>query len=585
MKSWIVVLFLYSLSVLAQESWVAFNDPSELSTSTSVLDKVLVDIPDNATVLGLGEVIHGAEVPHLLRIELIKSLIQKKNYRVFALETSWYLAERLNEIIADQNSNPECEPRPEWVAFSGFTAWQTPALNKNLFSWICKWNRNHPDDLVSFTGFDIQMSRAFDLRYASAEPYAPTTDMLEVGTVFQLDRIAKKYFGSEQIGIREKCFDESFLIPRELGYRARKDGMKFIVECEAELNRLKELIKSIPIDFLGLQEKQALFAYDLSLSFLKTKILFPANRVLGYKSRDTGMAKMIEWSVLNQHPGKKVILYAHNDHLRKLNKTRPMGVILKDIFQERYFVIGSMGYEILPNFGLHLYSEEQKTGFLEDYLFRNVKAPFAYLGSHSELLAQEFYQNDSAEYEGVKTEDFKAIEKTRFDAILFYKISQRMEFLAPPVPFCHSLTEEERNGELMRSSQGEGCKNSLFIRSNFFEQATGNSAWLDSMGVIWSETLKKDSELLSMTEKEASDYCSEIGAQLPDRQDIIRLREYMGSAYGRSRGYYQQVFSPVDSGLIWIRSSTEMFNLVTGEIIPKSAAKSFLRCIKKTVDI
>jgi len=67
-------------------------------------------------------------------------------------------------------------------------------------------------------------------------------------------------------------------------------------------------------------------------------------------------------------------------------------------------------------------------------------------------------------------------------------------------------------------------------------------AWRDASGMIWGDIVKKDDgSPRFMNHKDATDYCKSIGAELPSREDFIRLREYMGAKSGSDEGYTAQV--------------------------------------------
>jgi len=67
-------------------------------------------------------------------------------------------------------------------------------------------------------------------------------------------------------------------------------------------------------------------------------------------------------------------------------------------------------------------------------------------------------------------------------------------------------------------------------------------AWSDPSGMIWGDIVKnKDGSEHLMNQRDATDYCKSIGADLPSKEDFIRLREYMGAKSPGFDGYTPQV--------------------------------------------
>jgi len=69
----------------------------------------------------------------------------------------------------------------------------------------------------------------------------------------------------------------------------------------------------------------------------------------------------------------------------------------------------------------------------------------------------------------------------------------------------------------------------VFVRDYTHPQL--GEAWKDPSGMIWGDTVRDGSEGKEMLHDEATKYCKTIGAQLPSREDFVRLRKYMGAKY------------------------------------------------------
>ena len=85
----------------------------------------------------------------------------------------------------------------------------------------------------------------------------------------------------------------------------------------------------------------------------------------------------------------------------------------------------------------------------------------------------------------------------------------------------------------------------------------GNKVWdfpEDTKNIIG------DFETYDFGDKDAVDYCKNIGAELPSREDFVRLREYMGAKAGTNDGYAPQVLPNLtdakgNSNYFWSSSS------------------------------
>ena len=96
------------------------------------------------------------------------------------------------------------------------------------------------------------------------------------------------------------------------------------------------------------------------------------------------------------------------------------------------------------------------------------------------------------------------------------------------------LTGESRNVETRRTTTG-----AVFTRVE--RQGFGES-WRDPGGMIWGDIARNaNGSTRHMDQYQATEYCQSLGAQLPSREDFVRLREYMGARSGTYEGYSPQV--------------------------------------------
>jgi len=103
----------------------------------------------DATVIGLGENSHGSSPIYKLKLSLIKLLVQKFGFTVFALEMPVAEASRLDRYV--QYGEGE---KADIVRNLAYKSWQTREM-MDILEWIKFYNIT-ASQKVSFKGFDIQ---------------------------------------------------------------------------------------------------------------------------------------------------------------------------------------------------------------------------------------------------------------------------------------------------------------------------------------------------------------------------------------------------------------------------------------------
>jgi erythromycin esterase-like protein len=116
--------------------------------SNSDMEKILAET-SNKQVIGLGEVFHTSGGFYKVKAQVIQHLISQGNLRNLAWEESWNNGDMVNSWLKS------CQEDPADVVGRLRFIWRSEEI-KDLFSWLCAWNQGHPEDQVSFMGFDIQ---------------------------------------------------------------------------------------------------------------------------------------------------------------------------------------------------------------------------------------------------------------------------------------------------------------------------------------------------------------------------------------------------------------------------------------------
>jgi len=105
-----------------------------------------------ARVVLLGEATHGTSEFYRMRARITRELIQRKGFRVVAVEADWPDASCIDHFVRDRAS-----PRGEWEAFARFPAWMWRNRDvRDFVDWLREHNLRHEAaDRVRFAGLDL----------------------------------------------------------------------------------------------------------------------------------------------------------------------------------------------------------------------------------------------------------------------------------------------------------------------------------------------------------------------------------------------------------------------------------------------
>ncbi|BCB84766.1 erythromycin esterase family protein [Phytohabitans suffuscus] len=103
------------------------------------------------SVVGLGEVVHGAHELFVLKHRAFRYLVQEKGFTTFALETSWTAGLRINEYVLNGTGDPRAIMAEE---FGMSWPWNVREY-LDLIRWMRAYNLRHPTRRVQFMGTDI----------------------------------------------------------------------------------------------------------------------------------------------------------------------------------------------------------------------------------------------------------------------------------------------------------------------------------------------------------------------------------------------------------------------------------------------
>jgi erythromycin esterase-like protein len=257
-------------------------------------------IPDNLTVLGLGEVSHGSYEPIAFKANIAKYLIEERGYRKILFEHSDIdLIRGIRAYLAETNL-ADSNFVKTWIANGNFPH-AISAVYLNLFEWIKAYNMENPTDQVQVMGFDCATEQnnvefilntfmiPFDPVQAQEYVYKLHTDGEDADKV----RILQQWFQDNESSLKKK------FNPADLGW------LKFYI---------RNTINGLTYQSL----KSGSVVNDISLF------------------RDSILAENVEYL----SSGSRSIVWAHNGHILRTH-TNHMGRLLHQKFETGYFVIAT----------------------------------------------------------------------------------------------------------------------------------------------------------------------------------------------------------------------------------------------------
>ncbi|WP_085875377.1 erythromycin esterase family protein [Peptoniphilus vaginalis] len=314
-----ILIFLVSLIILIGIGDFLWINLPKLSARKNISDiedygKAVseINLDDNIEVVGLGEATHGNADFQDLKLEVLKTLVEKNNLKNFAIEADFGEGMIINNYIHG-NKRDENISR----IFS-FNIYHTKNMN-DLINYMFDYNQKAKDeDKLSFYGFDMQdPEKSIEL----------ILDFCKENNILQEKDLQKDFSF-----IKDKKFKISKII---------KDKEDLLLEIKAYADTLSSSkAKIVSRAITNVLDSVKYYELDFN-DYTK------ANNV-----RDELMAGNVKWiSDFEKAKGNKMLLISgHNGHIAKSEKFyEPMGSHLKKIFGEKYFIIGTDFYKGIVN--------------------------------------------------------------------------------------------------------------------------------------------------------------------------------------------------------------------------------------------
>ena len=313
-----ILIFLVSLIILVGPGDFLWIKIPELSARKNISDiedygKDLsqINLDDHVKVVGLGEATHGNSDFQDLKMEVLKTLVEKNNLKSFCLEADFGEGMIINNYI---HGNKRAE---NISSVFSFNIYHTKNMN-DLINYMFDYNqRARDEDKLSFYGFDMQNpEKSMEL----------ILDFCEENNILQ-DKDLQEEF--------------SFIKDEKFKISEIKDREDLLLEIKAHVDSLSSnSARLVSRALTNVLDSVKYYELDFN-DYAKV------NNV-----RDKFMAENVKWiSDFERSKGNDLLLISgHNGHIAKNGKFyEPMGSHLKKIFGEKYFIIGTDFYKGIVN--------------------------------------------------------------------------------------------------------------------------------------------------------------------------------------------------------------------------------------------
>jgi erythromycin esterase len=295
-RSWISLLFLLAFSQLRAQTP---TDIARLNQQIAPLAAVLagsgfVDLAPlapvvaPARVVGLGESTHGTHEVFQLKHRLLEYLVTQQGFTTLALEVDYGWAEILNEYIQTGTGDSLTVRKA-----AGFHIWDTTEF-WDMVEWMRAYNQQHTVK-IRYVGIDMQDPAPNLLRLAHF-----ATQRADTVLERQVQNLSTFYSASNQ---------------------ASSDTTQRLVRLSDEL----------------LQHLQAVAAPAAMKQH--AQVLRQRAGGVDFWGRDQAMAANVAW-LLQQEPAAKVVVWAHNAHIRRDDDQPRMGQLLSRQLGPAYVAVG-----------------------------------------------------------------------------------------------------------------------------------------------------------------------------------------------------------------------------------------------------
>ena len=269
-------------------------------------------IPDNVSVLAIGEAVHGGREFQELKLSVLREMVEKQGYTAFALEADYSECADINRYLQSGEGKPE-----ELVQKFSFPIYHTKEMAE-LLGWIQDWNRTAPEEKkVRFYGFDMQNP---ETGYAFLKQYSIAHGLT---TEAEFDAVLKNIL-TPPYSLSPESAGQAIVFLDGLRAKAGDADMRDADarDFRMELTTVRQAMES----WTSTEESNTL--------------------------RDRDMAENVEAirKIEAEIGSGKIVISAHDGHIERVNPIyTSMGVLLAQNFGNDYYAIGTDVWKVRDN--------------------------------------------------------------------------------------------------------------------------------------------------------------------------------------------------------------------------------------------
>ena len=269
-------------------------------------------IPDNVSVLAIGEAVHGGREFQELKLSVLREMVEKQGYTAFALEADYSECADINRYLQSGEGKPE-----ELVQKFSFPIYHTKEMAA-LLGWIQDWNRTAPEEKkVRFYGFDMQNP---ETGYAFLKQYSLAHGL---ATEAEFDAVIKNIL-TPPYSLSPETAGQAIVFLDGLRAKAGDADMRDADarDFRMELTTVRQAMES----WTSTEESNTL--------------------------RDRDMAENVEAirKIEAEIGSGKIVISAHDGHIERVNPIYTnMGVLLSQNFGNDYYAIGTDVWKVRDN--------------------------------------------------------------------------------------------------------------------------------------------------------------------------------------------------------------------------------------------
>jgi len=269
-----------------------------------------IEIPDSVQIVGLGEASHGSKEFQQSKLDVLKMLVEKKDYRAIAIEADFGDCLAANAYVQGGDGDAR-----EIVNNMSFVIYHTKEF-ADILDWMKQYNASVSEDKkLRFYGFDMQNP--------------------EQGIRFLFDYIKNSSITGADLSTTSSIIDENRTEPLSDDQRNK---------VKSEMAELKAAIEGTSGEEQDFDTICALKVTDNICTAMDYGMQNPQEMS---NFRDAAMADNVSWILdLEKEIGSgKIMLAGHDGHIAKKGQSAfmkvTMGGVLKEKYGDAYYSLGT----------------------------------------------------------------------------------------------------------------------------------------------------------------------------------------------------------------------------------------------------